>query len=459
MRSFRPCLSSRLSWRRSIVLSLAAAVVACSGGGSDATGPGNNNPPNPPAPPAPPAPTTGTISGRVNSTTGTALDGATVTTQPASGTATTDVQGNYTIANVSPGAYTVTATRNGYSSGTATTTVIAGQTASANLSLQSLALPFTYTQSAQIQAVTGNAIASVAISPDGRLIAYGSFADNQVRIIDVATRQVVRTLSGHVNWVTELSFSPDSRLLATAGTTSPPFDGSVRIWDVATGAQLQNIATPGTSQLVFTPNGNTLLGASGGDPVSIRVWNVSGLTLARTFTGVFRFSALSPDVSRVASGGRNSSLTVLDFTTGAVIATHAGQAGWVTAAAWSANGLLIASASEDRSILVRNAQTGAVNMTLSGHTTYPDMLFFSPDGAALASLGSGTNVTRSGNSVSISISSADRFIRIWNLSTGAEYTRVNVGGDVVGGVSFSADWSRLVTGSDGGVIRIYQRAG
>ena len=452
--SCSPSSSRRSSWRCALVLSLIASV-ACSGGGGDVTGPGNNTPPT--QPPPPPPPTTGTISGRVNSTTGAALDGATVTTQPASGTATTDVQGNYTIANVAPGAYTVTATRSGYSSGTTTVTVAAGQTASAILSLQALALPFTYTQVAQIQAVTGNAIASVAISPDGRFIAHGSFADNQVRIIDVATRQVVRTLSGHINWVTELAFSPDSRLLATAGTSSPPFDGSVRIWDVATGAQLQNIATPGTSQLVFTPNGSMLLGASGGDPVSIRVWNVNGLTLARTFTGVFRFSALSPDVSRVASGARNSSLHVLDFTTGASIAAHAGQVGWVTAAAYSPNGQLLASASEDRTILVRNAQTGSTNLTLSGHTTYPDLLMFSPDGNALASLGSGTNVTRSGSSVSISISSADRFIRIWNLSTGAEYTRVNVGGDIVGGVSFSADWSRLVTGSDGGVIRIYQR--
>jgi hypothetical protein len=27
----------------------------------------------------------------------------------------------------------------------------------------------------------------------------------------------------------------------------------------------------------------------------------------------------------------------------------------------------------------------------------------------------------------------------------------------VGDISFDADWNRLVTGSDGGVIRIYQR--
>ena len=442
-----------VSWRDCVTAICVSTVLACSGG-SDVTAPGGGNPP------PPPAPTTGTISGRVTSTTGTPLDCATVSTQPATGSATTDAQGNYSIANVTPGSYTVVATRSGYQNGTAPVAVIAGQTASANLSLLSSALPFTFSQVAQIQAVTGNAIASIALSPDGRLIAYGSFADNLVRIIDVATRAEVRTLSGHTNRVTELAFSPDSRLLASTGTVNlSPSDGSVKVWEVATGTQLGTVGTPGTNHLVFTPNSSQLVGASGGDPVSIRIWNVSGLALARTVTGVFRFAALNPDASRIASGARNSSLHVLDFATGASVATHTGQNGWVTAAAYNANGQLLASTSEDRTILVRNAQTGVATMTLTGHTSYADVLHFSPDGAALASLGSGTNVTRNGSQVSISIGSADRFIRIWNLATGAEYSRVNVGGDVVAGASFSADWSRLVTASDAGVIRIFQRAG
>lgn len=446
------------SWRYPLAVACLGLALSCSGGG-DATGPNGN----PPGGNNPPPPTTGTISGRVTSATGTPLDGATITTQPTTTGGTTDSQGNFTIANVSPGSYVVSAARTGYQTATVNVSVVAGQTVSANLSLLAAALPFTYTQVAQIQGVgtsAGNGLASIAISPDGRLIAYGSFVDNLVHIVDVATRQEVRTFSGHTNRVTDVAFSPDSRLLASTGTTNlSPSDGSVRIWDVATGTQLATVATPGTNLLVFTPNGSQLLGASGGDPVSIRVWNVTGLTLARTISGVFRFAALSPDASRVASGARNSSLHVLDFATGASVAAHAGQTGWVTAAAYSANGQLLASTSEDRTILIRNASTGAVTLTLTGHTSYPDVLLFSPDGAAIASLGSGINITRSGSQVSISIGSADRFIRIWNVTTGVEFSRVNVGSDVLAGISFSGDWTRLVTGSDAGVIRIFQRAG
>jgi WD40 repeat protein len=446
-------------FRVGVLIALATLAVACSGGG-ESTGPDVGNPP---PPPPPPPPTTGTISGRVTSASGAAIDGASVSTQPSTAGATTDAQGNYSIANVAPGAYVVTVAKNGFQSGTMNVSVVAGQTASANLSLLAAALPFSYTQTAQLQATgtsAGNGIASMAISPDGRTLAYATFVDNLIRLVDVASRQEVRTLSGHTNRVTEMVFSPDSRLLASSGTTSlSPGDGSVRIWEVSTGTQLGTVATPGTRHLTFTPNGSQLVGASLGDPVSIRVWNAGGLTPVRTITGVFRFSALHPDGSRLAAGARNNGLHVVDFTSGTAIATHAGQTGWVTAAAYSANGQLLASASEDRTILLRNAQTGAVGSTLSGHTSYPDVLEFSPDGAALASLGSGTNVMRNGSQVSISIGNADRFIRIWNLSTGIEYPRVNVSGDVVAAISFSGDWQRLVTGSDAGVIRIFVRAG
>ncbi len=81
--------------------------------------------------------TTGTISGTVTAAgTGTAISGASVSTQPATSTATTNAQGSYTISNVSPGSYTVTATAGGYMAGTANATVAAGQTATANVALQ-----------------------------------------------------------------------------------------------------------------------------------------------------------------------------------------------------------------------------------------------------------------------------------------------------------------------------------
>lgn len=81
--------------------------------------------------------TTGTISGTVTvAGSGAALVGASVSTQPSTTTVTTDSQGKYTISNVSPASYKVTASASGCIANSVDITVTAGQTTTANLSLQ-----------------------------------------------------------------------------------------------------------------------------------------------------------------------------------------------------------------------------------------------------------------------------------------------------------------------------------
>ncbi len=79
----------------------------------------------------------------------------------------------------------------------------------------------------------GKAIASLAISPDGKLIACGH-ADRTIRLWNFATAEEVRAFEGHTG-TADVRFSPSGKYLLSASSA----DRSVRLWDVDSGKQIR----------------------------------------------------------------------------------------------------------------------------------------------------------------------------------------------------------------------------
>jgi WD40 repeat protein len=101
-------------------------------------------------------------------------------------------------------------------------------------------------------------VLSVAVSPDGALIASGSAAlDTTIRLWDAATGESRGILAGHTTAVRAVAFSPDSKLLLSTGD-----DGTVRLWDVEGRkpiATLQSHAQGYGYGVAFSPNSQWLV--------------------------------------------------------------------------------------------------------------------------------------------------------------------------------------------------------
>jgi WD40 repeat protein len=144
------------------------------------------------------------------------------------------------------------------------------------------------------------AVSQVSFSPNGQIIATAS-EDGTAGIWQRdGTRR--KFLKGHTDKVTAVSFSPDSRILATASA-----DKTVRLWK-QDGTSL-NIILRGhkgsIASVSFSPDGKNITTAS--EDKTVKVWSLDG-TLLKTYAheAAVTLVKYSPDGKWIAAAGSKS---------------------------------------------------------------------------------------------------------------------------------------------------------
>jgi RNA polymerase sigma factor (sigma-70 family) len=238
---------------------------------------------------------------------------------------------------------------------------------------------------------------SATFSPDRRLLATPGWNDNVVRLWDMSTGKMLRSLEGHRTPPWNVTFSDDGRLLASAGS-----DKTVFIWETATGKERRRIADqPGQVRCVaFAPDGRVLAGAvtPSAQEALIKLWDVGTGKELRSWSvnqlpNDLRFS---PDGRYLAFSGRRAgsppvpgaAIILWDVAAGReycrFVLPDARENGRL---AFSPDGRALASANGDGLIRLWEVATARERGRFSGHKVGTTDLTFSPDGTRLASGG------------------------------------------------------------------------
>ena len=320
----------------------------------------------------------------------------------------------------------------------------------------------------------GTRVRSAGLSPDGRRLLTWAGGTTLV-LWDTASGSQATPPIENGGEVVDAFFSRDStRVLTTSA------NGMARVWEVATGRELQSVEVPGRHQAEWFPDEKRLLTLAQGEYA--RVWNpATGLPLtARLAHPNLTFANASPDGTRVLTASADGIVQVWDAAAGTRVGNPLRHGQILFAASFSSDGTRIVTAASDGVTRVWDAATG----TPLAQLRHDNPLWFartSPAGErivtrttdgrahlwnAVASRrwagpidpgGTGFEATLSSDGARLLVPAGGR-LTIWNVRSGSAMAEPVVRHMLLTSASPSADGQRVVSSGWDGSVRIWDAA-
>ena len=285
----------------------------------------------------------------------------------------------------------------------------------------------------------------IAFSPDGKQLATGCW-DTTVRIWDISTGRNTSILRGHRGEVVSVSFSSDGHTVASSAGYSLDYDwdfadNTIRLWDVATGTQKSTIIASSDSAgaINFSPVENILTSVNNSKVI---LWDTTTGNSLWTVVGdekdILR-AAFSPD-GRTLTINSQREVSFYDISTKQLIKSFTAPWQRYSNIAFSPNGQTIARCGSDSNVHIWNVDTGEFKTISTGHFVgYPLVSsVFGPDNRTLLTIGGG-----------------DGTIRFWDVVSGEQKVIIHGFPNGIDRIIFSPDGSKFATLGEFGTILIW----
>ena len=239
-------------------------------------------------------------------------------------------------------------------------------------------------------------VESMAISPDGKTLATGSF--QEVILWNVEKGTIKKKVTGFADRVVAIAYSADGKYFVTGGG-APTEDGEIKLFEA-----------DGKLVLDFkSPHSDTVFGVS-----------------------------FSPDGKMLASCGADKFVKTWEIPSGKFIKAFEGHTHHVLDVGWFPDGKQLASGGADNAVKIWDFEKGEQVKTLqNAHTKQVTRLLF---------------IGKAGNFLT---ASGDQSVKMWN-ATGNSQRSLSGGQDYIYAIGASGDGKIMVTGGEEGIIRMYK---
>jgi len=294
-----------------------------------------------------------------------------------------------------------------------------------------------------VKTLKGNssAVKNVDFTADMKHIISGS-SDSIIRFLDINSSMNIKTFFGQDNWGFPLDISPDGRSMVCITK-----ERTIVIKDISTSQVIKTLgACDEVFSLKYSNDGRSVICAC--DNGDISLWSVDSGALLQSFKG-YRSADVSSDSRYIVSKINREALVVRDVNSGKEVLKVSDNKeikDWgIFTLSFSHDGGYIAGGSFSKNVYLWQTNItdnfkhapSKVFKTLVGHTKRVTSVDFSPSGEYLVSGGDDNN------------------IKLWNVATGVEIATLKGHTNSVRSVRFSPDGNFIISGSEDYSIRIW----